>query len=105
MLKVQRQKTKEKAITLIALVITIIVLLILAGVTIAALSGKNGMLQEAQEANLQRWPLSYLNNPDLWIETHYHENYSSLTSLEQHYTYLKDHLSARIDILDQAYLL
>lgn len=62
-------------------------------------------LQEAQEANLQRWPLSYLNNPDLWIETHYHENYSSLTSLEQHYTYLKDHLSARIDILDQAYLL
>ena len=62
-------------------------------------------LQEAQEANLQRWPLSYLNNPDLWIETHYHENYSSLTSLEQHYTYLKDHLSDRIDILDQAYLL
>ena len=50
MLKVQRQKTKEKAITLIALVITIIVLLILAGVTISALSGQNGILQNALKA-------------------------------------------------------
>ena len=33
---------KEKGITLIALVITIIVLLILAGVTIATLTGENG---------------------------------------------------------------
>ena len=41
-------KTKKNArgITLIALVITIIVLLILAGVTIAALSGDNGILKE-----------------------------------------------------------
>ena len=38
-------KTKEnKGITLIALVITIIVLLILAGVTIATLVGNNGIL-------------------------------------------------------------
>ena len=53
MLKVQRQKTKEKAITLIALVITIIVLLILAGVTISALSGSNGILSNAVEAKKQ----------------------------------------------------
>ncbi len=39
-----------RGITLIALVITIIVLLILAGVTIAALSGDNGILQRATEA-------------------------------------------------------
>ena len=39
-----------KGITLIALVITIIVLLILAGVTIAALSGDNGILTRAKEA-------------------------------------------------------
>ena len=46
-----RLKTKEfKGITLIALVITIIVLLILAGVTIAALSGDNGILTRAKEA-------------------------------------------------------
>ena len=39
-----RKLQKEKGITLIALVVTIIVLLILAGVTIAALSGDNGIL-------------------------------------------------------------
>ena len=39
-----------KGITLIALVITIIVLLILAGVSIVALSGQNGILTKAQEA-------------------------------------------------------
>lgn len=40
----------NKGITLIALVITIIVLLILAGVTIATLSGDNGILTQAQKA-------------------------------------------------------
>lgn len=41
---------KNYGITLIALVITIIVLLILAGVTIATLSGDNGILQNAGKA-------------------------------------------------------
>lgn len=40
----------NKGITLIALVITIIVLLILAGVTIATLTGDNGILSRASEA-------------------------------------------------------
>ena len=40
---------KNKGITLIALVITIIVLLILAGVTIASLSGDNGIIKRAVE--------------------------------------------------------
>ncbi len=45
------KKTREnKGITLIALVITIIVLLILAGVAIAMLSGENGILRKAAEA-------------------------------------------------------
>ena len=43
-------KNNKRGITLIALVITIIVLLILAGVTIAALSGDNGILQNAAKA-------------------------------------------------------
>ena len=47
----QKTKFKEtKGITLIALVITIIVLLILAGVTIATLTGENGILTRASEA-------------------------------------------------------
>ena len=40
----------QKGITLIALVITIIVLLILAGVTIAMLTGDNGILNKATGA-------------------------------------------------------
>lgn len=44
-------KTKEeKGITLIALVITIIILLILAGVSIAMLTGNNGILTQAKNA-------------------------------------------------------
>lgn len=42
---------KENGITLIALVITIIVLLILAGVSIAMLTGDNGILNKATGAS------------------------------------------------------
>ena len=43
-------KEAQKGITLIALVITIIVLLILAGVSIAMLTGQNGILTQAQNS-------------------------------------------------------
>ncbi len=43
-------RNATRGITLIALVITIIVLLILAGVTIATLTGENGVLTKATEA-------------------------------------------------------
>ena len=46
----KRMQKNSKGITLIALVITIIVLLILAGVTIAALTGDNGILNQAGNA-------------------------------------------------------
>ena len=50
-----QRKTKEnRAITLIALVITIIVLLILAGITITALSGDNGILTKATKAQSEQ---------------------------------------------------
>lgn len=45
------KRINNKGITLIALVITIIVLLILAGVTIATLTGENGILTRATEAS------------------------------------------------------
>ena len=51
MVKIELE-TKEKGITLIALVITIIVLLILAGVTIAMLTGNNGILNQASNAKV-----------------------------------------------------
>ena len=41
---------KNKGITLIALIVTIIVLLILAGISISMLTGQNGILKRAAEA-------------------------------------------------------
>ena len=51
--KEKLKKHSNKGITLIALVITIIVLLILAGVSIAMLTGENGVLTKATEAKEQ----------------------------------------------------
>ena len=48
--KKEKQMIKNKGITLIALVITIIVLLILAAVSIGMLTGENGLLIRANEA-------------------------------------------------------
>ena len=45
------EKVNEKGITLIALVVTIVVLLILAGVTIATLTGDNGILKKTSDAS------------------------------------------------------
>ena len=76
-------KQKNKGITLIALVITIIVLLILAGVTIAAVSGENGLLNKAEQAmeehkkaaaeeqiklKLNEWKIEKEQNPDSVLE-------------------------------------
>ena len=49
-MKEKTLKTKERGITLIALVVTIIVLLILAGVSISMLTGENGILTQATSA-------------------------------------------------------
>ena len=46
----KRKRYKEKGITLVALVITVIVLLILAGVSITMLIGENGIITQAQRA-------------------------------------------------------
>ena len=47
-------KLNNKGVTLIALVVTIIVLLILAGVAIATLTGDNGIITKAQEATIMK---------------------------------------------------
>ena len=50
MKKTKELRREQTGITLIALVITIIVLLILAGVSIATLTGNNGILKQANQA-------------------------------------------------------
>lgn len=49
----KNKKKMSSGITLIALVVTIIVLLILAGISISMLSGNNGILQRATEAKIK----------------------------------------------------
>lgn len=58
---------KSKGITLIALVITIIVLLILAGVTIATLTGDNGILTRATEAKEETQKASVIEEIQMQI--------------------------------------
>ena len=45
-----KRNEKEKGITLLALVITVVVLLILAGITIGTITGDNGIIRNAQNA-------------------------------------------------------
>ena len=51
--KLESRNQNEFGITLIALIVTIIVLLILAGVSIATLTGNNGLLTKTQQAKTQ----------------------------------------------------
>ena len=47
------RKTKEKGLTLIALMVTIIVIIILAGITISAIKGNSGIISKADESKSQ----------------------------------------------------
>lgn len=65
---------EQKGITLVALVITIIILLILAGIAIASLTGDNGLFKRANEAknktlNAQRDENNILQNYEYAINT------------------------------------
>lgn len=59
-----QKKKNEIGITLIALVITIIILLILAGVTIIAISSNNGLISRAKEAK-KKTELAQLEENDV----------------------------------------
>lgn len=60
------KKTEEKGITLIALVITIIVLLILAGVTINMVVGQNGIITRANQAKEEERGATVEEIANLW---------------------------------------
>ena len=57
----KRNKREERGITLVALVVTLVVLLILAGITIATLFGDNGVINKAQKAKDET---AYLNKTE-----------------------------------------
>ncbi len=67
-------KEKSRGITLIALVITIIVLLLLAGVSIAMLTGDNGIITNAQKSKLSTTFSTYKEEVELYKVNKYTEN-------------------------------
>ena len=81
----------NSGVTLIALIITIIVLLILAGVTIAMVVGDNGVLNQAVNSRIQTDHASIKEAMDL--------AYSDF-KLEQENEYLEEGNSARVASLD-----
>lgn len=85
------EKTKEpKAITLIALTITIVILLILAGITIATLFENNGILTKVNEAKNKTNQASVEENINLILQEAYIDEYLNGTNRME---YLKQELS------------
>ena len=87
------KKLESKGITLIALVITIIVLLILAGVSIAMLTGENGILTQAQEAKKATEKASIIEQVQLDILEKQTENGSGDISADELEEILKKYFS------------
>ena len=92
-----KQKTKklEKGITLIALVITIIVLLILAGISVAMLTGDNGILNKSKNAKEQ----SEISADIETLKLEYSEYSTDKSVTNQNKTYL-EHLEEKGYIVD-----
>ena len=90
----------NKGITLIALVVTIIVLLILAGVSIAMLTGQNGILNRASEASyeskLQNAAESMSYNVTEAITAYYNKAYVDNTANDTTSTSLEEAIYAGI---------
>ena len=99
---------RNKGITLIALVITIIVLLILAGVAISMLSGENGTLKKAAEAKTKTEETQDIENKilastelQMYFSTNNKKRYASygyITNIE-----LKEKTSSLLSDLPDGY--
>ncbi len=71
--KNKRNYSKQNGITLIALVVTIVVLLILAGVSLNAIFSENGLINRAKDAQNKmdqatQNDLAQLDELDSWLE-------------------------------------
>ena len=81
---------KQKGITLIALVVTIVVLLILAGVSIAMLKGDNGIVTKAGEASSATKEANAKEKIELILNEYQTENYDKQKELLQFLQEKKD---------------
>lgn len=87
----KKQARREKGITLVALVITIIVLIILAGVAIMTLTGEEGILTKAKESRISTELSAYQEELETYKASKYLENNtfleSTLTAGKENLTY------------------
>ena len=82
-MKTKKKLKNEKGITLIALVITIVVLLILAGVTIATLTGDNGIITRANQAKEETEEAEKEEKNDLEKQADFINEYTNGIEVEQ----------------------
>ena len=73
-MRTKEVKTRNKGITLIALVVTIVVLLILAGVSISMLTGDDGIITKSKEARISTELSGYKEELELYKSEKYMEN-------------------------------
>ena len=77
-----KQKKTQNGITLIALVVTIIVLIILAGVSIAMLVGENGIITQAQQSKIENEKAEIIEKIQLEIADKQAENLGTINEDE-----------------------
>ena len=70
-MKKNLKNKKERGITLIALVVTIVVLLILAGVSINFVLGNNGIINKTKDAKVELRASTVEEQRDLWLQDRY----------------------------------
>ena len=58
---------RQKGITMIALIVTIVILLILAGISIAMLTGENGLIERAKESRFKDIIKAYQKEADSYV--------------------------------------
>ncbi len=82
--RINRKLKNKKGITLIALVVTIVVLLILAGVSVSVVADKNGIIQNSQETKEQTRAAMVEKERDLWkLEGQIYQSDSEKETLEK----------------------
>ncbi len=80
---------KQEGITLIALVVTIVVLLILAGITLVIVFGENGVINQAKKAEGEQKIAEYKDKFELAKMTVYTKNHGSSVPIDQFWTELE----------------
>lgn len=86
----KKQKTDMNGITLIALIITIIILLILAGISIVTLTGNNGILNKANISKIENRGATVEERKNLWKANQTADTIIKNTKLEELSKLLED---------------